>query len=77
MTDLTPNQLALDSFCASTPDEDARKEFITGFHKRKVMRRKEAESAQARLLKEERLRLRAEVSTSCIFSSISSFVASA
>jgi ribosomal RNA-processing protein 17 len=33
-------------------DEDARREFITGFHKRKDERRKEAQEVAAKLAKE-------------------------
>ena len=41
-------------------DEDARKEYLTGFHKRKVMRQKEAENNKLKLIKEEKQRQRAE-----------------
>lgn len=43
-------------------DEDARKEYLTGFHKRKVERRKVAEERAAELEKEARREARAEVS---------------
>jgi hypothetical protein len=42
-------------------DFAAREEFLTGFHKRKVQRKKLAEEENAKKEREEKLRVRAEV----------------
>lgn len=42
-------------------DPAAREEYLTGFHKRKVARRKHAEEENAKKDKEEKLRFRREV----------------
>lgn len=44
-------------------DPAAREEYLTGFHKRKVARRKHAEEENAKKDKEEKLRFRREVSS--------------
>jgi uncharacterized protein YnzC (UPF0291/DUF896 family) len=46
-------------------DPAAREEYLTGFHKRKVARRKHAEEENAKKEKEEKLRFRKEVCWSC------------
>lgn len=43
-------------------DPEARAEYLTGFHKRKVARAKHAQEENAKREKEERLRFRREVS---------------
>lgn len=49
-------------------DPAAREEYLTGFHKRKLARRKFAEDENAKKEKEEKLRFRREVcSPSCFF----------
>jgi hypothetical protein len=47
-------------------DPAAREEYLTGFHKRKVARRKHAEEENAKKDKEEKLRFRREVRYSTI-----------
>ena len=44
-----------------TFDRDARSEYLSGFHKRKVARVKEAQSIAAKKEREERIRLRKQV----------------
>lgn len=44
-------------------DPDARQEYLTGFHKRKVQRIKHAQEQAAKLAKEEKLEHRKEVSS--------------
>jgi ribosomal RNA-processing protein 17 len=44
-------------------DFSAREEYLTGFHKRKLARIKHAQEENAKREKEEKLRLRREVST--------------
>lgn len=46
----------------ATYDEAARKDYLKGFHKRKVERKKEAEARQKQMALEERKQERAEVS---------------
>lgn len=47
-------------------DPDARKEFLTGFHKRKVQRAKHAQEIAERRAKEERVETRRKVCTVAI-----------
>jgi ribosomal RNA-processing protein 17 len=42
-------------------DDESRADYLTGFHKRKVARAKEAQTIAARLAKEEKIKDRAEV----------------
>lgn len=52
-----------DRLAEITFDRDARKEYLTGFHKRKLERIKKAQEAAVQREKEERLRDRKEVCT--------------
>ena len=42
-------------------DDESRADYLTGFHKRKVARAKEAQAIAARMAKEEKIKDRAEV----------------
>lgn len=48
-------------------DPAAREEYLTGFHKRKLARRKFAEDEIAKKEKEEKLKFRRDVSSQCTF----------